>query len=76
MVEVFKTNVNECSIAEKILFRIRKVFPDYDPNFDLEDSDRILRIESKGGIEEIAIINIVTGLGFRAEILPEDIISN
>lgn len=45
MVEVFKTNVQEKLHADDILKLINSSFPGNRINFDLEDCDRILRIE-------------------------------
>lgn len=45
MVEVFKTNVQQESDKSRVLAIIQKLFPNYKINFDLEDCDRILRVE-------------------------------
>lgn len=46
MVEVFKTSVSEKKEAEEVLKQLYTEFPGSSINFDLEDCDRILRIES------------------------------
>ena len=46
MVEVFKTNIQGKRTASKIKMELLELFPDCKINFDLEDCDRILRIES------------------------------
>jgi tRNA G26 N,N-dimethylase Trm1 len=46
MIEIFKTNVQKKSETNHIIAVIKKQFPDYIINFDLEDCDRILRIEA------------------------------
>lgn len=46
MVEVFKTNIQRKRAAAKIKMELLLRFPDCKINFDLEDCDRILRIES------------------------------
>jgi len=46
MVEVFKTNVVEAEMAEKLIELIHEFFPHLEINFDLDDQDRILRIQS------------------------------
>ena len=46
MVEVFKTNVQEVDDANKIIQKLLEHFPNYKINFDLDDCDKILRIES------------------------------
>ena len=44
-VEIFKTNVNKRSQARTLLRELKKTFPTFRVNFDLEDCDRILRVE-------------------------------
>ena len=45
MVEIFKTNVEINTDANAIVSILQRQFPDCKINFDLEDCDRILRIE-------------------------------
>jgi len=47
MVEVFKTNVKYQDHAKMLIDQIQKIFIDYKVNFDLEDCDKILRIEGE-----------------------------
>lgn len=47
MVEVFKTNVQEVAFANQIVEQLLEHFPSYTVNFDLEDCDKILRIEGE-----------------------------
>ena len=47
MVEVFKTNVENCEQAKDLLDAIHSTFIDYRANFDLEDCDKVLRIEGQ-----------------------------
>ena len=46
MVEVCKTNIKSTKQANQLLAEAHKRFPEYEMNFDLEDCDNILRIES------------------------------
>lgn len=48
-VEVFKTNVLNKRAAKSILEEIGVHQPGYKCNFDLEDCDKVLRIENAGG---------------------------
>lgn len=65
-VAVYKTNVDEHSEAETILDIIREQLPDTDPNFDLDDRDNVLRVESLNGrIDEVQNQKIVNDAGFR-----------
>lgn len=68
VVGVFKTNVNKKSDARTILDAIQRHFPFSDPSFDLEDCDRVLRVESP--VEEIddsEIGAILDMFGFQME---------
>lgn len=47
MVEVFKTNVQEAVAAKQIVEQLFEHFPAYIINFDMEDCDKILRIEGE-----------------------------
>ena len=47
MIEVFKTNINSKKIADKIRSCLEEAFPEHDINFDLDDSDKILRVEAR-----------------------------
>ncbi|MEP7108625.1 MAG: hypothetical protein ABI760_11595 [Ferruginibacter sp.] len=72
MVEVFKTNVNEKDHANMLIDQIHKNFIDYKANFDLEDCDKVLRVNCKGGsIQAGFLINLLKDFGFSAEVLPD-----
>ncbi len=74
MIEVFKTNIRSTLLARKLTREIRLAFPEYDVHFDLQDCDRILRIESSRHMIEVsALISFLSARGTSAEIL-EDII--
>lgn len=45
MVEVFKTDVQEMSQANHMIALLYQQFPGTKINFDLEDCDKVLRIE-------------------------------
>lgn len=57
-VEIFKTNVTRDKKAQKILIEFRKQFPEYTMNFDLEDCDRVLRIEGSTTLNVQQIIQV------------------
>jgi hypothetical protein len=74
MVEVFKTNVTDLHLATAIIEMIHKTFTGYKANFDLEDCDKILRIQSDGEIiEHSLLIGLLKDYGFCAEVLSDDI---
>jgi hypothetical protein len=68
MVEIFKTNIEDNSIAENLIRDLNSHFPHSKINFDLDDCDKILRIESEIVIPE-AVAEIVTCKGFICEVL-------
>lgn len=75
MVEVFKTNVGECDEADILLYHIHNAFVDYKANFDLIDCDKILRVECLSDpIQSALIIDILNGLGYNAEVLPDEVL--
>ncbi len=68
MVEVFITNVESKEKANSILHELEILFPEYIVNFDLEDHDKILRIESKN-INTECIIETLNKKNINCEIL-------
>lgn len=72
MVEVFKTNVPDWRQAERLLDQIHKVHLDYRANFDLEDCDKILRVECATRlIQPARLIDLLRDFGYRAEVLED-----
>ncbi|CAL1519512.1 hypothetical protein MMC2321_03261 [Chitinophaga sp. MM2321] len=68
MVEVFKTNVQQKKQANMLLTTISAHLPLFKVNFDLEDCDRILRVEGINISPEI-IINLLREKGYQCEVL-------
>lgn len=68
MVEVFKTNVEQTEQSEFLINQIICHVPDGKINFDLEDCDKILRIEAER-ISNDTIIRLLNQNGFHAEVL-------
>jgi len=68
MVEVFKTNVEQSQMAEQLISTLRIRFPFSKINFDLEDCDKILRIEGNQICIQ-TIIELMKGRGFECEVL-------
>jgi len=60
MIYVFKTSVNRKIQAKKLKPHIDQILPKAKWNFDLEDRDKILRIDSEENIvfEIIGLLNI------------------
>lgn len=68
MVEVFKTNVYEEERSKTLLQKLLEYFPDNKINFDLEDCDKILRVEGKNILPE-KIMELLNEEGHDCEIL-------
>lgn len=72
MVEVFSTNLQTELQTKMLLEQFQKAYPTYHINFDSEDCDNILRVESHNGQIDIdGIRKIVTDFGFSAKVLPD-----
>jgi hypothetical protein len=70
MVEVFKTNVQQHEQAEQLTSVLRSRFDFCKINFDLEDCDKILRVEGKQVCVE-TIIEILNIHGLQCEVLTD-----
>jgi len=68
MVEVFKTNVDQPEHSEMLIDQLISHIPNSDINFDLEDCDKILRIEAESVSNQL-IIEILHQNGYQAEVL-------
>ena len=68
MVEVFKTNVQHRELAEQLVSILRGRFAFFKINFDLDDCDKILRVEGKQVCVE-TIIEILSTHGLECEVL-------
>jgi hypothetical protein len=68
MVEVFKTNVQEFAEAQRLVAVLRRHFPGSKINIDLDDCDKVLRVEGNNlRIEKV--MTLVTEKGFVCTIL-------
>jgi hypothetical protein len=68
MIEVFKTNVQTAGDASHLVELLLQQFPGSRINFDLQDCDKILRVEGKEFCSHI-IMTLVNRNGFHCEIL-------
>lgn len=68
MVEVFKTNVEQTEQSQLLISQIICHIPDGKINFDLEDCDKILRVEAES-IPNQTIVELLNQNGFHAEVL-------
>ena len=67
---VFKTSVNTEELAEQLASGLNDLLKQSNWNFDLEDCDKILRIESDTEIAE-DVIKHLRDQGFDCEELPD-----
>ena len=73
MVEVFKTNVIDAEVAQKIIDQIHENFGHYKANFALDDCDKILRINCLNGFVSVEeVICLVAQHGYIASVLMHD----
>ncbi|MFD2146916.1 hypothetical protein [Mucilaginibacter antarcticus] len=47
IVEVFKTDVNEIELCHSLISQVHAHYPNSRVNFDMEDCDKILRVEAE-----------------------------
>jgi hypothetical protein len=72
MIEIFKTNVSNKKLAGLILKALQRQLPAYTFNFDLEDCDRILRVQTQGAdIAISAILNVVKNCGAEIQLFAD-----
>jgi hypothetical protein len=68
LIEVFKTNVQEEEQSKQLIEKLCYHFPACRINFDLEDCDKILRVEGNNFLIE-TIRFLLQSNGFECEIL-------
>ena len=72
-VEVFQTNVSSPLLATTIIRALHTRFISLKATFDLDDCDRVLRVQSPYGEPALweQVAAIVRGFGVQIEVLPE-----
>ncbi|MBA2498673.1 MAG: hypothetical protein H0V30_03005 [Chitinophagaceae bacterium] len=68
MVEVFKTNVNDAELAQQLIHKLLNYFSFFRVNFDLDDCDKILRVEGETILPE-KVIELVLDHGCFCQVL-------
>jgi len=66
ILEIFKTNVSSPKQADRLLKSLQLTISDCIMNFDLEDVDKILRIEANRDVSD-QVTRLVTANGFICE---------
>lgn len=70
-VEVYKTDVDDKLKAERIINEIRRALPGSDPSFDLDDCDKVLRVENhSSGVDKSEVKRILNSHGHQLQVLP------
>jgi hypothetical protein len=68
MIEVFKTDVRQAHQADTLISELLQHFPDSKINFDLDDCDRILRIEGLNFLAD-KVMSLLRENGFYCRLL-------
>ncbi|AHF15987.1 hypothetical protein [Niabella soli] len=68
-VAIFKTNVLEPPVAKLLVRSLKQLLPGSKINFDLEDCDNILRIETSVPVNVLEVTHLMRQNGFAATIL-------
>lgn len=68
MIEIFVTDITSQEIAGLIFEHLHAIWPDARIVFDLEDCDKILKIENSE-IDSEGVIHLVAKHGYQCEIL-------
>lgn len=69
MIEVFKTNVDNPEEAERLIAELKELLPLTSINFDLEDCDKILRVEPDSEFLISSVSKHLHAAGYWCEIL-------
>lgn len=69
MIEIFKTNIASKKQAVQIMGELQKLHVGTKINFDLEDCDKILRVEGTKSASKKSIVNHLKKQGYNCEIL-------
>tara|TARA_A100000171_G_C2045362_1_gene102509 strand:+ start:318 stop:569 length:252 start_codon:yes stop_codon:yes gene_type:complete len=68
-VEIFRTNVGGQQLANKVISGLNQIYPDYHINFDLEDCDKVLRIENQNDIDVLGVLNYGKNQHIKIELI-------
>ncbi|WP_309640725.1 hypothetical protein [Flavobacterium sp.] len=69
MIEVFKTNVQFQKDAELIVSNLEMKLLNSKINFDLEDCDKILRIEGANKSKSKYVLSFMQQIGYNCQVL-------
>lgn len=67
-VQIFRTNVSQDRDAAQLTTSLLTAYPTYRVNFDLDDEEKILRVEANhSAIQSNDIVQYMIGLGYSCE---------
>ena len=69
MIGIFRTNISSVHDKNSVINAISNNFSVQACSVDIEDCDRVLRVDAPESLEEHVIIEFVTRLGFSCHIL-------
>ncbi|MFY7908253.1 MAG: hypothetical protein ACOVO2_01815 [Emticicia sp.] len=70
MIEICRTDIKSKTKANAIIKALKIRFPTSNFNFDLNDCDKILRIESNQNITSV-VVEVLNSQGFICKVLEE-----
>jgi hypothetical protein len=76
MVDVFRTDVADRHSAQLLIELIHVPFPEYLVSFDLEDREKILRVQSETPIDIDGLVALLNKHGVWAEALEDTTINS
>ena len=68
---IFKTDIHTLQLKKAVASLFNELSPVLDWNIDLQDIDKVLRIEANEHIQEIEIIHLLQQKGFTCEPLND-----
>jgi hypothetical protein len=72
MVEVFSTNIHDPEIARVMIGQIHRAIPGCAATIDLEDCDRVLRVERLLDFDTLFLIGLLADFGYKIAVLPDE----
>lgn len=69
-IEIFKTDIKSRQYANYLINEMKELFPDFKISIDLEDNDKVLRVESrKRKIQASEVIRLLRKRNFSCEVM-------
>lgn len=69
-IEIFKTDIKSKQYAGYLIREMKELFPDFKISIDLDDHDKVLRVESrKRKVQSTEVINLLNKRNFYCEVM-------